>query len=117
MKILLIDDNKSITDMLTKYLTIKGHECSTTNSGRNSVSLISSDDFDVILLDLSMPDFSGYDVLDSLEKDDKIKGNKIIVFTASAVSGSEISEFKNRGVYACIKKPVQLKELLKILAA
>lgn len=115
MKILLIDDNKGITDMLSKYLSLKGHECSVSNSGRNGLSLISSDNFDVILLDLSMPDFSGYDVLDSLEKDDKIKENKIIVFTASTIPEPKISEFINRGIHTCIKKPVQLKDLLKFL--
>ena len=68
MKVLLIDDNETITEMMSKYLTAKGHQCSVTNDGRTGLTLINEKKFDVVLLDLAMPDFTGVDVIDELSK-------------------------------------------------
>jgi DNA-binding response OmpR family regulator len=40
MKIYVIDDNKEITDMLQRYFSLKGHDCSVTNDGRLGLSTI-----------------------------------------------------------------------------
>ena len=67
--ILIIDDNQSITKLLSRFLNLKGVEHIISSNGQNGLSLIRQGKFDVILLDLNMPDFSGYDVIDSLEKE------------------------------------------------
>lgn len=117
MKILLIDDNKSLTKALSKFLSAKGYEHTVSNDGREGLKLIQEQKFDKILLDLSMPEFSGYDVLDSLEKSERIKELKIVVFTAESLSETEIKELKRKGVVSFLKKPVKLDELLKELEA
>ena len=117
MTILLIDDNESMTKALSKFLLAKGYENMVSNGGREGLKLIQEEKFDKIFLDLSMPEFSGYDVLDSLEKNGNIKELKIIVFTAAAISDAEIEEFKKRGIFSFLKKPVKLDELLKELEA
>ncbi|MGI0059935.1 MAG: response regulator, partial [Nitrosotalea sp.] len=68
MRVLLIDDNESITEMMAKYLTGKGYECTVSNDGRNGLTLIEQEKFNVILLDLAMPEFTGVDVIDHLHK-------------------------------------------------
>jgi DNA-binding response OmpR family regulator len=60
-KILLIDDNESITEMMAKYVAGKGHDCTVANDGRNGLTLIEQEKFDIILLDLAMPEFTGVD--------------------------------------------------------
>ncbi|HEX5457999.1 MAG TPA: response regulator [Candidatus Nitrosotalea sp.] len=115
MKILLIDDNETITEMMSKYLTAKGHQCSVSNDGRTGLTLISEKKFDVVLLDLAMPDFTGIDVIESLHKSGKIKENKIILFTASSVTDSEIEALIKKGAHSCLKKPVKLAVLLQVL--
>ncbi len=116
MKILIIDDNESITDALAKYLKVKGFEVSVSNDGRNGLSFIQNHEFDVILLDLSMPEFSGFDVIEALEKDGQLKDKKIVLFTASSVSKEMINELlKKDGIQTCLKKPVKLAEIVQTL--
>lgn len=115
MQILLIDDNKEITNMLQKYLTLKGHECTVSNDGRNGLTLLEKRRFDVVLLDLAMPEFTGIDIVNNLHKSGGIKDQKIILFTASSVKDDEIRGLIEKGVYSCIKKPVKLEVLLKTI--
>ncbi|MDE1770561.1 MAG: response regulator [Thaumarchaeota archaeon] len=117
MKLLLIDDNQSITEMMSKYLTGKGHECTVSNDGRNGLTLIEHEKFDIILLDLAMPDFTGVEVIEHLYKDGKINNQKIVLFTASSVTDEEIQRLIKMGAYSCLKKPVKLEVLLKTIGA
>ena len=117
MKILIVDDNDRINSMLSKYLRTKGYDCITSNTGRNGLRLIKEEKFDAVLLDLYMPEFSGYHVIDALEKEDNLKDLKIIVFTASDISSLDIEQLLKRGVHGCIKKPVQLNQLLQTLSS
>ena len=115
MKILLIDDNESITEMLSKYLTTKGHHCTVSNDGRNGLTLILEKKFDAVLLDLAMPEFSGTDIVDHLQKSGKLTSQKIILFTASSIPDQEIEALLRKGAHSCIKKPVKLKALLEAI--
>ncbi len=115
MQILLIDDNKEITNMMQKYLTLKGHECIISNDGRNGLALLEKQRFDVVLLDLAMPEFTGVDIVNDLYRTGRINDQKIILFTASSVKDEEIRGLVEKGVYSCIKKPVKLEVLLKAI--
>jgi len=112
MKILLIDDNTDITKMLHKYMTIKGHSCSVANDGQSGVDLMKSQTFDVVILDIAMPKFSGNDVLEGLAKIGKIKNQNIVTLTASTLSGDVETTLKNKGVHSCLKKPIDPDVLL-----
>jgi two-component system OmpR family response regulator len=113
MRILLIDDNESITEMLSKYLTTKGHQCTVSNDGRNGLTLVLEKKFDAVLLDLAMPEFTGADIIDHLHKSGKINDQKIVLFTASSIQDKEIEELLRKGAHSCIKKPVKLNVLLE----
>jgi|SRR6185437_5852278 CheY-like chemotaxis protein len=115
MKILLVDDNETITEMMSKYLTAKGHQCFIANDGRTGLTLITEKKFDVILLDLAMPEFTGVDVIEHLHKSGKIKENKIILFTASSITDAEIDVLIRKGAHSCLKKPVKLAVLLQVI--
>ena len=113
MKILIVDDNKDITEMLSRYLTVKGFDCITTNDGLNGLNLIKKEKFDTVFLDLSMPDFGGMDVIVTLEKENVLKDQRIVIFTASSITNEQIQELLAKdGIESCLKKPVQLSELL-----
>jgi len=58
----IIDDNTSITNMFAKLAKIKGHDCVIANDGRTGLSLLENGTYDVAILDLAMPEFSGIDV-------------------------------------------------------
>ena len=116
MKILLVDDNKDITTMLSKYFTQGGHSCSVSNSGHNGLNMIIANQYDAILLDLAMPEFSGTDIVNELFKSGKIAKLNIVALTASSVSPEKDQELKEMGVHAVLKKPIDPDELLDFLS-
>ncbi len=114
MKILAIDDNEDILHLLDTVISSKGHDFTQVGNGKEGVKLIEEQNFDAILLDLAMPEFSGIDVIESLKKSNKLKDQKIILFTASSATDIEIGELlQNEGVSSCIRKPVDIKTLIK----
>lgn len=115
MKILLIDDNKDVAEMLAKYLRLSGHDCSVSNDGRNGLNMIMNTKFDAVLLDLAMPEFSGKDVVDNLAEKNKIKDQPIILFTASSITNEEITELINKGAHSCLRKPIDPDVLIDYL--
>ena len=115
MKILLIDDNKDITTMLSKYLVLKGHSCSVSNNGHNGLNMITANQCDAVLLDLAMPEFSGVNIVEELYKNGKITKLNIVALTASSVSADREEHLKMMGVKAILKKPIDPDELLEYL--
>ena len=115
MKLCIIDDNTSITNMCSQLAKIKGHDCIVANDGRTGLSLLENEIFDAVILDLAMPGFSGADVINSLDKDGKMDKQKILVLTASSVSDDEIEDLKKHGVKTFLKKPVKMDALLRTL--
>jgi DNA-binding response OmpR family regulator len=118
MKILIIDDNKSITNSLKKYLEVKGHNVKTCNEGHEGLSLIQNNNWDKILLDLSMPEFSGLDIIENLERDGIMKNKNIIVFTAASISDYVIDKLlAKEGIHGLLKKPLSIVHLSESLTA
>ena len=116
MKIFGIDDNADITKLLDTVLNSMGHEYTFVNNGRDGVKSIRTNSYDMVLLDLSMPDFSGLDVIADLQSDGQITKQKIVLFTASSVSDREIQDMLSKGVHSCIRKPVDIDILLDKLS-
>lgn len=115
MKILVIDDNKDIARMLSEYLELMGYETTVANEGRNGLALIEQNKFDAVILDIAMPEFSGFNVIEKLQKDGKLLGNRIFVLTALPLEQFEVDDLKQKGVQAVMKKPVDLDVLLKTI--
>lgn len=115
LKILIVDDNESITTPLKMIIDQRGHECTVVNTGRQGFNLINEQEWDTIVLDLAMPEVTGMDILDKLEKEGKIKDKKIIVFTAVSLTDTELMKLTDRGVFSCIRKPVNVEVIIKKL--
>jgi DNA-binding response OmpR family regulator len=114
MKILVVDDNNSITELLSQYFKRKGHDCIATNDGKEGLSLCLNSKFDAIILDLAMPEFTGADFLDSLIQEGKIAEQKIIVMTAMPLGNVKIDNH-HHGICEVLPKPFNLSVLLKKL--
>ena len=113
MKVLIIDDNQDITDLLSKFLKSKGLENIVANDPYEGLDLIKNEKFDVILLDMSMPEFSGIDIIDTLDREQILQEQKIIIFSAISLTSSQVRGLLQRkGVHDCLKKPLQLDKLL-----
>ena len=112
---LVIHNNKSLCKIFETYLIREGHDSICAFDGRNALSLIGNKKFDVVLLGLTMPDFSGYDIIDALEKKGKLKENNIIVLSSVHLSQSEIEDLLKRGVYSYLRLPVKPDVLVRIV--
>lgn len=110
--VLIVDDNEQITKMLTTFLELKEHKCTVANDGREGLAAIKENKYDVVLLDLAMPEFDGYAVIKDLEDNNMLKEHKIIVFTASTITQEELDELVNRGVSSYVLKPIDIDQLL-----
>lgn len=113
MRILGIDDNSDINKLLETVLTASGHEFSSVTDGREGIKLIKQKPYDVVLLDLAMPEFSGFDVLSSLKSDGTIEKQKIILLTASSITDQEINDLLKTGVHSYIRKPLDIDVLVE----
>ena len=113
MNILGIDDNEDILSLLKTVLTSKGHDFTSALNGKDGIKLIEEQNFDAVLLDLAMPEFSGLDVIESLKTNNKLKEQKIIIFTASSATDKEIEVLlQYDGIKICIRKPVDINVLI-----
>ena len=112
---LIIDDNAVITRMLSEFLTMKGYKCESCGDGKKGLDMMLQHKFDVVLLDLTMPKFSGQDIVKSLADSGKIKDQNIIIFTASSVDSDDINKLLKKGARFCLKKPIHLDSLLSTL--
>jgi CheY-like chemotaxis protein len=115
MRILGIDDNKEINEMVSDVLTPLDYEYQYVTNGKEGLKLIQEQKWDLVLLDLAMPGFSGKDVVNELVKKGDLKKQPIILFTASTISDKEIDNMKKLGVKSCLRKPVQLETLIKTI--
>jgi DNA-binding response OmpR family regulator len=94
-----------------------GHEFSYVDNGKEGLKLIQENNYDIVLLDLSMPEFTGVEVIDSLNNEGIINKQKIIIFTASSFTDSEIGELLKNGAHSCIRKPIDIDILVEKIDA
>ena len=115
MKLLVVDDSKDITDVLMVYCESKGVECTVVNAGNDGLEVIrNNSNFDLILLDLAMPEFSGLDVIQTLKNENLLERRNIVVFTASS-DRKVFEETERSGVKAIFKKPFSVDDLTALI--
>lgn len=112
MRILEIDDNVDITKFVEMVATSLGHDFSSVDNGKDGVRMIEENQYDMVLLDLAMPEFSGIDVLDALTEKGLAKKQKIVLFTASIQTIESVEELKQKGAHSHILKPIDIDALM-----
>ncbi len=109
-KILLIDDNIDMQKMLTVVLKRQGHEIASAERGLDGIDLALNHPFNIIVLDVMMPDMNGYEVARRLRADPRTKDLPIIILTARAQSVDQQAAME-AGADAYLAKPVDIAEL------
>lgn len=112
LEVLIIDDNEQITKMVSSFLDLSNHECTVVNDGKEGLELIKTNPYDAIILDLAMPEYDGYEILETLSKEEPEQLSKIIVLTASSIQIDTVKKFKQLGISSCLQKPVDMDQLL-----
>ncbi|MBU4525601.1 MAG: HDOD domain-containing protein [Desulfomicrobium sp.] len=108
-RILVVDDEQHIRDILSETLRDAGYTVETAPNGEEGVLKLRSGSFDLVLLDIRMPIHSGLDVLKLLRRNG---GGPPVVIITGLASSEEMEEALRLGAAKCIRKPFHLKTLL-----
>ena len=106
--ILVVDDEISMCELLEYLLTREGYNVKTAASGRQAISILSKETFDLILCDIRLGDISGIEVLKTARQ----KNSQVVVIMISAYSSAENAvEAMNEGAFDYVPKPFDNSEL------
>ncbi|CAI2718098.1 sigma-54-dependent transcriptional regulator [Nitrospina watsonii] len=111
-KILVVENEKSMRDLLTIVLEKDGHEVETARNGEVAVEMVQEHQYDVVLTDINMPRANGIDVLDAVNR--TLPGTPVIMMTAYASAETAVETMK-KGAYDYLSKPFKIEELQLII--
>ncbi|MGB3543973.1 response regulator, partial [Rubrivirga sp.] len=81
-RLLVVDDNEMNRDMLSRRLRKRGYDVAVACDGREALAAVEGGDFDLVLLDIMMPEVNGYEVLERLKADDDLCHIPVIMISA-----------------------------------
>lgn len=105
--ILVVEDEAAIAHLIVKNLTFQGYQCTCAFDGEQAADFIEKNNYDLILLDIMLPTFSGYELLDYIRP----SGCPVIFITALGALDDRIKGL-HAGADDYIVKPFQVGELL-----
>ena len=111
-EILVVEDEASIANVLSRTLRAHGHGVRLAATGKGALLAITEEIPALLLLDINLPDLTGWEVLRRLSAVDRER-IPVVVFSASPLAPSRIEEFKPAGV---LIKPFPLQALLRLVA-
>ena len=106
-KILLVEDDELAAELIHDYLVDCGFSVKPVFTATDSISYIKNEHFDILLLDINLPDFTGYEVLKSIKNHTSIP---VIITSAYNDTKSKLMAFKY-GASDYMVKPIDLEEL------
>lgn len=119
MKILIIDDDVNANTTLKALLTSQeDYEVDTAYSGQEGLKMMAANpSYNLLILDIMMPDFSGIDVCKAMAADPKIKDIPILLASALPITSKELGELLNEfkslcNIQGALEKPFVLEDLL-----
>lgn len=115
IKVLVIEDVKMIQKILSIYLNQLELSYDIAGSGKAALDLIARNAYDIIFMDVGLPDIDGITLTETLRK--KIETQKLPIIALTAHSDSEVREAcKNYGMDDFLVKPVSLTQIQEIIS-
>jgi two-component system response regulator HydG len=112
VKILVIDDNIDICQLLERFLTKKGYEVETTISGKTGIDLIKKNHFDLVFCDFKLRDMDGREVLKQVKKNSP--DTQVAIITGYADIRIAVEVIKN-GAFDYVTKPLIPDEVINLI--
>ncbi|MES2874211.1 MAG: response regulator [Bacteroidota bacterium] len=114
-KVLIIDDDNRNIFALTAVLKARGFDCISASGAMEGIDLLTEDsEIGIVLMDMMMPDMDGYEAIDEIRSNEKIRGIPIIAVTAQAMVGDREKALA-AGADNYASKPVDVDLLTGIL--
>ena len=104
-RLLVVDDNKVNRLLMTRSLELQGHRVDSAENGRIALDLLRRDSFDLLLLDMEMPEMDGFQVLEQLGREPTLRDLPVIV-TSSLEGVANIARCIELGAEDYLHKPV-----------
>lgn len=111
MRVLIVEDEAALADVIARSLRARGHEVAVAPTAEGAILHLASEYTDAMLLDINLPDMTGWDVLRHLDPTDRGR-IPVIVISAAPISPKRIEEFKPA---RCLLKPFPIGALLRTL--
>jgi DNA-binding NtrC family response regulator len=111
-RVLIIDDDRNLRKVLRTELSGEGFIVDEAEGGTQALGLLEKDEYDVLLLDLNMPDLSGMDLLKQITASETPA--QVIILTAHATVPTAVAAMK-MGAYDYVTKPFDLEELKAVI--
>jgi len=120
LKILVADDNKVNQKLIFAILNRRGHSVKIVENGREAVNILQSETFDIVLMDLQMPEMGGIEASMCIREQERSKQQNrnrlpIVALTAHAFA-EDRERCKNAGMDEYLTKPIDTKKLFEVLA-
>ena len=112
-RILVVDDEQKIRELIRKYAEFEGHDVDEASDGFAAVKLAEVNDYDLIVMDVMMPDLDGFSAVKAIRK---IKQTPVIMLSARGEEYDRIHGFEV-GVDDYVVKPFSVKELMMRIQA
>ena len=109
-KIFIIDDNDKDLKLLTDYLTINDYAVVACQDAANAFNQMRDEKPDLVILDINMPDLSGWRACDKIKSDPALKHIPVLMCSASIEDDGDFSAYQTGDGY--VQKPINLLNLL-----
>ncbi len=114
-KILIVDDETSIRNLLSKILSSSNYEAVTASNGREGLELYKKENPDLVITDIVMPDMEGIELIRHLRKIDR---NLPVIVMSGNPTGQQFLKTANLlGAHSTLLKPFSPSELLSIITS
>ena len=111
--VLVADEEKATADYIKETLAAEGYSVDTAATGRETLAKIAAVPPDILFLNFTLPDVNGFEVLEAVEKDPKLKHTLVFVLTAKNLSHQETEHLQRRAQAVIQKGSKNLAEILR----
>jgi DNA-binding response OmpR family regulator len=112
MRVLVIEDDMDLLFLYEKALAQSGIEVTTSGNATTAIAILSREKFDIIILDLNLPDAYGTVVIDHIKDDERHSVKQVVIITANDRWTHDIEE---RGVEHILVKPVSMAQIVQLI--
>ena len=112
MRIIHIDDHHEISAIFSDILALKNHDFESTTDGKYGLELVLKNNYELILLDLYMPQYTGFDFLAELKIKKPSEIRKVIIISSYQLDESQTLFLMKLGIDSVHRKPISVQRLL-----
>lgn len=115
-RLLIAEDNKSVTDMISRQLKTLGAEADFVENGVQAIEKLSTGQYGILFTDLHMPEMDGFELVKTIrEQEQKIEKHTPVVVLTADIQMADRSTYLSHGFDECLLKPVSLGQFKRLL--